>query len=265
MGVGQLHAFTATVSGGTSPYSYQWYLNGTAVPNATGVTWTFAPLSSGSYTIYVKVTDAAGAIAPSNIAAVTVSAAPSVRILPCSVTLGVGQFQTFRSRVSGGTPPYSYQWYLNGTPVSGVIDSSWTCMFTSAGSCTVYLVVTDAANVTATSNTATITVTDATSENTITEGHTISVCIPLKNKGNSPETFTCEVTLRETFNGSTWSINAFANATLPAGNTTILTINVDFDSAGSYTLSIDVSSTNVNLNYTGTVVVVAPRTRPTPI
>ncbi|MGQ9461430.1 MAG: DUF4114 domain-containing protein, partial [Candidatus Bathyarchaeaceae archaeon] len=50
----------------------------------------------------------------------------SVSISPTSVTMNLGQHATFDSTVSGGTPPYYYQWYLNNTAVSGANASSWT-------------------------------------------------------------------------------------------------------------------------------------------
>jgi hypothetical protein len=51
-------AFTSTVSGGTAPYTYQWYLNGNSVPGATSSDWTFTPGSSGIYYVYLRVIDA---------------------------------------------------------------------------------------------------------------------------------------------------------------------------------------------------------------
>jgi PKD repeat protein len=73
MNAGQSQLFTAPASNGTSPYSYQWYLNGVAVSGATSASWAFTPSSTGSYTVYVKVTDAASAVATSTTATVTVS------------------------------------------------------------------------------------------------------------------------------------------------------------------------------------------------
>jgi hypothetical protein len=73
--IGQNQTFNSTVSGGTSPYSYQWYLDGTAVAGATNSSWTFTPASSGAYTVYVNTTDKAGARATSNIATVKGSTA----------------------------------------------------------------------------------------------------------------------------------------------------------------------------------------------
>jgi outer membrane protein assembly factor BamB len=158
IGTAQSQLFTSTISGGTSPFAYQWYLNGTAVPSATSSTWTFSPSSTGSYSIYANVTDNAGFRAKSNIATVTVTSV-SVTISPTSVTMNVGQSQLFTSSVSGGSSPYSYRWYLNGTQVSGATSSSWTFTPSSAGSYTVYVKVTDSVLVQATSNTATATVT----------------------------------------------------------------------------------------------------------
>ena len=154
MDVGQSQLFTSSVTGGTSPYTYQWYLNGATVSGATKPTWTFTPTSAGSYTVYVKVTDNAGMQATSNTANVTSESSLSVSISPSSVDMHVGQSQMFTSSVTGGTSPYSYQWYLNGAPVSGATNSTWTFTPTSPGSYTVYVKVTDNAKTQATSNTA---------------------------------------------------------------------------------------------------------------
>ncbi len=158
MDVGQSQLFTSSVTGGTSPYAYQWYLNGSPVSGATSPTWTFTPASAGSYTVYVKVTDDVGDQATSNTVAITVNDRPSVTISPTSVTLDVGQPQLFTSSVTGGTSPYAYQWYLNGSPVSGATSPTWTFTPASAGSYTVYVKVTDSVGVQATSNSATVTV-----------------------------------------------------------------------------------------------------------
>jgi len=72
--VGDSVTFTSSVSGGTSPYSYQWYLNDAKVSGATGSTWTFTPTSAGFPYVYLIVTDAGGQTAKSNVASVTVNA-----------------------------------------------------------------------------------------------------------------------------------------------------------------------------------------------
>ena len=73
MSVGQSQTFTSSISGGTSPYTYQWYLNGASVSGATSASWTFTAETSGPFTVYVSVHDEAGALETSNTAAVTVN------------------------------------------------------------------------------------------------------------------------------------------------------------------------------------------------
>jgi len=74
--VGQSVTFTSTVSGGYTPYSYQWYLNGNPVSGATSNTWTFTPTTSGIYYIHLKVTDDKGNTAQSDAARITVATVP---------------------------------------------------------------------------------------------------------------------------------------------------------------------------------------------
>ena len=74
--VGQSVTFTSTVSGGYTPYSYQWYLNGNPVSGATSASWTFTPTTSGIYYVYLKVTDAKGNTAQSDTARIVVSTVP---------------------------------------------------------------------------------------------------------------------------------------------------------------------------------------------
>ncbi|MGD0496118.1 MAG: hypothetical protein ABSB28_08760, partial [Candidatus Bathyarchaeia archaeon] len=83
---------------------------------------------------------------------------PTVTISPPDSTITLGKSVFFTSSVSGGTAPYSYQWYLNGAPVSGATAVSWTFFPTSTGMNFVYLKVTDANNNTAYSNNAKVTV-----------------------------------------------------------------------------------------------------------
>jgi hypothetical protein len=74
--VGQSVTFTSTVSGGYTPYSYQWYLNGAPVSGATSNTWTFTLITSGIYYVHLKVTDAKGNTAQSDAARITAATVP---------------------------------------------------------------------------------------------------------------------------------------------------------------------------------------------
>jgi parallel beta-helix repeat protein len=74
--VGQSVTFTSTVTGGYTPYSYQWYLNGNPVSGATSDTWTFTPTTSGIYYVYLKVTDDTDNTTQSETARTTVTTVP---------------------------------------------------------------------------------------------------------------------------------------------------------------------------------------------
>jgi PKD repeat protein len=71
-------SFTSTVTGGTSPYTYQWYVDGNAVPGAKSSNWLFTPTAAGTYYVYVTVTDANGNTASSTLARVLVIGAAPV-------------------------------------------------------------------------------------------------------------------------------------------------------------------------------------------
>ncbi|HML02464.1 MAG TPA: PKD domain-containing protein [Candidatus Bathyarchaeia archaeon] len=144
--VGESQAFSSFVLGGTSPYSYQWYFDGSLVSGANGASWTYTPSSSGSHAVYVNVKDAASNAATSNTVLVTVNAALSTCISPTSVTLDVGQSQKFTSSTLGGTSPFTYQWYLDNSAVSGATSSSWICSVLESSSHTVCVKVTDCAS-----------------------------------------------------------------------------------------------------------------------
>lgn len=158
---GQSVTFTSTVNGGVTPYTYQWYLNGSAVTGATSSTWTFAPTSLqpiGKYIVYLIVTDSLAYSAQSNLATVTVAPPLTVTISPMSASMPVGPSLTFTSSVSGGYLPYSYQWYLNGNPVAGATSNIWAFTPTTGGIYYVYLKVADAYNNIGQSDTARVTV-----------------------------------------------------------------------------------------------------------
>ena len=147
--LGQSVNFTSAASGGTPPYTCQWYLNGSPASGATSSSWTFTPAAAGTYNVYLKITDANGNTAQSGTAQVTVLLPLSVSISPLDSSILPGQTVTFTSTVSGGTPPYGYRWYLDGVPISGATSDSWAFQPLTAEVYYVYLRVTDARDNTA--------------------------------------------------------------------------------------------------------------------
>jgi hypothetical protein len=152
--VGQSQLFSSTVSGGSGSYTYQWYLNGSAIGSATGNTYLFTPSARGHYNFYLNATDTHGQRVESNTAAAVVYTAVSVSISPSSVNLDLGQSQTFSSTVSGGLASYSYQWYLNGSTIGSATSASYLFSPSSRGHYNFYLNMTDENNERVESNTA---------------------------------------------------------------------------------------------------------------
>jgi hypothetical protein len=137
MDVGQSTIFTSNVSGGTNPYSYQWYLNGTLVSGATGPTHTFAPSANGSVSVYLMVNDSATIPASAMSDTATVLVNPSMYYLtsPSASSSVINALHPSTvltcGAVSGGTPPYTYQWYkmnpdLSYSVIPGATSSSYT-------------------------------------------------------------------------------------------------------------------------------------------
>jgi PKD repeat protein len=160
--VGEPITFDASVStsNGGIIMKYEWNFGDGG--HATGKIVTHTYTSSGTYTVTLNITDSLGFwdIEQKQIQIEALPAPPplSVSINPLSVSILVGQSVTFTSTVSGGYLSYSYQWYLNGAPVSGAASNTWTFTPTTSGIYYVYLKVTDAKGNIAQSETARITV-----------------------------------------------------------------------------------------------------------
>ena len=60
--VGQTSVITATVSGGTAPFTYQWYVDGSAVSGATSTSYSYSSSSVSQANIICKITDSTGAV-----------------------------------------------------------------------------------------------------------------------------------------------------------------------------------------------------------
>lgn len=79
--VGEPQVFSSNVTGGDSPYTFQWYLNGAPILGATNSSWTFTPASSGSYSVSLGVSDSLGAFVTSTSASVSAAVPPVFSIL----------------------------------------------------------------------------------------------------------------------------------------------------------------------------------------
>ncbi len=162
---GNTATFNVT-TGGTSPYSYFWFKNGVQISGASSSSYTTPTLATGDngnyyYCIITNCTNTYQAT--SNNANLTVNSscvAVSISGQPSNQSATVGNTATF-SVNTGGTSPYTYQWYKNGSQISGATNNSYiTASLTlSDNGNTYYCYVTNClGNNNATSNNATLTV-----------------------------------------------------------------------------------------------------------
>ena len=118
---GATATFEVTASGGTGPYTYQWYayVNSkwvkTGLGGGTSAKIEFAALKDyDGRKFKCTVTDSAGASKTSAAALLTVTDPAPAELsvtAPAEQTVEEGATATFEVTASGGTGPYTYQWY----------------------------------------------------------------------------------------------------------------------------------------------------------
>jgi PKD repeat protein len=132
-GAGNSTTLTANVSGGSSPYNYDWSPS-TAPGTASNNTFT----ATGAGTVAVAVTDNLGCTGRAK-TIVAVKSSPTVNITG-NLTFCEGGNTILTANASGGTPPYTYDWSTSTAPGSYVDNT-----YTATGAGTVAVTVTDSA------------------------------------------------------------------------------------------------------------------------
>lgn len=117
-------SFRVTATGTPAP-TYQWRKNNVAIAGATAAILSLDGAVAGDAGAYtVLVANAAGSVT-SNAATLTVNDTILAIVSgPSGVT--AGQTATFSTAPSGGTPPYTYQWFKNGAAIPGATGASYT-------------------------------------------------------------------------------------------------------------------------------------------
>ncbi len=121
--------FNSNVTGGTAPYSYQWWLNGANVSGATSSTWTTSTLPVGNDSIRLWVSDSVGDPAPghpnSHIPAIILNMNPLEKEIYSGDSFGISvNFVGSQAVFNGNFSAYKYTWYVNGQLISGAVNSS---------------------------------------------------------------------------------------------------------------------------------------------
>jgi|GEM_PF-1655273 uncharacterized membrane protein len=120
---------------GTQPYNYTWYINNESVSSSS--TYIFTQGHPGDYIVFASLKDGAGYVVNSSQITIVVNSKPTVsglKLLPSSSILYVNDSASGAITASGGTPPYSYKWYLNGVLQNDSNSPSYILMFDKTGS-----------------------------------------------------------------------------------------------------------------------------------
>ncbi|UCG45557.1 MAG: PKD domain-containing protein [Candidatus Bathyarchaeota archaeon] len=143
--VNQSQTFTSSVLGGTIPYTYQWFLDGIAIPSATYSNWTFTPSSTGSYQLHLKVTDDVSSSAESTIALITARSGPKATFSYTPFHPHVNETIAFDASAStpNGGAISNYTWSFGDNETIVMTSSIATHVFAIKGNYTVVLIVTD--------------------------------------------------------------------------------------------------------------------------
>lgn len=203
-----------TVTGGTS---YQWLLNNVPIAGATGNTYTAT--QAGTYTATISNGSCTGQA--SNSAVITVSSGVTGTLSPATATICSGGSQVITA--TGGT---SYQWFRNGSQISGVTGNTYTA--TQAG-------------------TYSVTVINGTCSGPAANSSVITVGSGLTGSISPASATICSgstLTLTATSNGAT-SYQWYRNGTLLSGatNTTYVA-----NQAGSYSVTVSNGSCSTSID-----------------
>ncbi len=162
---GENKTFTVVASAGGT-LSYQWQKDGIDIPGATSNTYTItgaAAADAGSYTcILTNALNGISVTSTCDAAVLVVQLNPEIQTQPGSRTVYVGQKATFAVTAKGAG--LTYQWYKNGTSISGATSASYQTPNAILGDsgATYHCVVSNGNPPDATSDTAHLTVKAAT-------------------------------------------------------------------------------------------------------
>src|SRR6266540_2854653 len=183
--VGQQVTFSASASGGTTPYSFSWSFGDGATGTGSSATHTYS--SSGTFNVVLTVKDSSS---PQQTASAQKSVTVTSQPLPLTVSFAynpsspeTGQQVTFTASATGGTSPYTFSWDFGDGGTAAVNPATHT--YSSSGSFVVTVTAKDATGA------------SATSSQTVTVAAALGVSFtinPTSPEANLAESFTATTT-----------------------------------------------------------------------
>jgi YVTN family beta-propeller protein len=136
---GQSITLTATPSGGTPPYRYQWYTgpgcaSTSPISGQTSSSYVTAALKSGAlYSVLVTDSSSASVCASAAVAVSPALTAPTISVTPSSMSSPGSSTLSTTTSFSGGTSTYTCQWLVEAPGGSSFTDlgSSFSCTVSS--------------------------------------------------------------------------------------------------------------------------------------
>jgi hypothetical protein len=225
---GQSAAFSVTASG-TAPLNYQWSINDTNISRGTNASLTLTNIQTTNAGNYSVVVANAGGSVTSLVATLTVYVPPTIATQPHNQTVTQGQPATF-TVAANGSSPFSYQWNVNGTNISGATNVSLTLVTPQATDAGSYSVVVTNYGGSVTSQVATLTVnvpafiiTQPTSQ-TVSQGQTATFTVGAGGTANL---------------SYQWYFNLAKINGSKGKNATLALSAVDTNSVGNYTVVVN--------------------------
>jgi serralysin len=237
-------------------YSYQWYLNGSTIGGANGSTYAVGPQGTGTYTVAVTYTDgqsytttltsADQVVAKIDNGQGTLSAITGIGALNEGVTLTAGS--VFGDLDGNGTIN-TYQWFRNGSSISGANGATYLVPTGGAGTYTVQVSYTDGQGY----------------STTLTSAGTVVAAPPPPQDTTAPTLSSISVQgttvilqFSEAVIATSVPLTAFAVATVNSNNTatnrTISTIALDQNNTSRVILTLTgtapASNVNLRVSYT---------------
>ena len=249
--------FSATATGGTGTYTYQWYTSpSSAISGATSSTYDVSNLTATT-SIYCVITSGYCGSATTSTTSITVYGNLTAGIIGNAQTICYNIVPTqlsFTTAPTGGTGSYTYQWYNTSGIITGATNNTYTVAALTATT-TYYCVVTSGSCGTLTSNNAVITVYNNLTSGTIGSAQTICYnTVPTQlsytsapTGGTGSYTYQWYTTPSNIISGAT--NNTYAQSTLTASNTYYCKVT----SGSCGTLSSNNATITVYNNLTATI------------